>query len=120
MTNFTKTPARSALALILGATLTAAALPAAASQITEIERLPMQISKAEFQSLSGPELYQIDIAQKRGQRVEIGNYSLSQSKAAVDEALNMHGGDTVSRNQADATGGNSAAPVFPETTPNPR
>ena len=54
MTHTAKTPARSLLALALGATLTAAALPAAASQITEVERLPIQISKAEFQSLSAP------------------------------------------------------------------
>ncbi|MHA7850050.1 hypothetical protein [Roseovarius sp.] len=120
MTKFANTPARSALAIVLGATLTAAALPAAASQITEVERLPMQISKAEFQSLSAPELYEIDIAQKRGQRVQIGDYSLSQSQAVVDEALNIQSDDTVSRNRADASGSRTAAPIFPETAPNPR
>lgn len=118
MTKFAHTPARRVLALMIGAALTATALPATAGQRTVIEQLPSQISKAEFQSLDQAAVYEINIAHKRGQRVQIGDYSPSQSRAVVDKALTN--GDSVSRNTVAITGSKTGLPHFPRSTPNPR
>lgn len=120
MTKSANTPARRVLPLVIGAALTATALPATAGERTVIEQLPTQISKSAFQSLSGPELYQIDIAHKRGQRVQIGDYSPSQSRAAVDKALISGETNGVSRNTLGTSGNKTGSPHFPGTTPNPR
>jgi hypothetical protein len=103
---------------VIGAALTATALPATAGQRTVIEQLPTQISKSAFQSLSTSGLHQIDIAHKRGQRVQIGDYSPSQSRAVVDKALSN--GDSVSRNAVATSGAKTGLPHFPRSTPNPR
>jgi len=120
MTKFANIPARRVLALVVGAALTATTLPATAGQRTVIEQLPTQISKDAFQSLSGPELHQIDIAHKRGQRVLIGDYSPSQSRAVVDKALAKGHSDSVSRNRVSTTNSKTGLPHFPRSTPNPR
>ena len=98
MTNATLTPTRRFLGLIIGATLTAAALPVSAMERIEAQNLPRQISKASFQSLSAAELHEIDVAQKLGHQVLIGDYGPSQSRRVVDEALNTGRNGGVSRN----------------------
>ena len=98
MTDRRKTPARRILALALGAMLTAPALPAAAMERIEIQNLPQHMSLSSFQSLSKSKLHEIATAQKHGERVLIGAYGASASRAAIDEALNRE------RAARDATG----------------
>ena len=97
MTNATHIPTRHILAVALGAALTAAALPVAAMERIEAQNLPRYISESSFQSLSQSKLHDIDIAQKRGEQVLIGDYGPSQSRKAVDQALTSGSIDSVSQ-----------------------
>ena len=82
------TKTRNILGLAVAATLGATALPATAMDAGNLERsVPNWISSDAFNGMSQNELYKVDLAQERGQRVVIEGYSLSQSREVVDDAL---------------------------------
>ena len=74
MTRTTHTPTRGLGALVIGATLAATvALPVSAMDYSQIEMMPRHYSEASFNQLSEHDIHMIDVAQKRGQRVLIGD-----------------------------------------------
>ncbi|WP_294620785.1 hypothetical protein [uncultured Roseovarius sp.] len=88
MTKSINTKTRNILGLAVAATLGATALPATAMDAGNLKRsVPNWISVDTFNSMSQNELYKVDLAQERGQRVVIEGYSLSQSREVVDDAL---------------------------------
>jgi hypothetical protein len=88
MTKSINTKTRNILGLAVAATLVAAALPATAMDAGNLARsVPNWISVDAVNSMSQNELYKVDLAQERGQRVVIEGYSLSQSREVVDDAL---------------------------------
>ena len=90
------TKTRNILGLAVAATLGATALPATAMDAGNLQRsVPNWISADTFNGMSQNEIYKVDLAQERGQRVVIEGYSLSQSRSVVDDAL--AGGQEVSR-----------------------
>ncbi|RKT30517.1 hypothetical protein BXY70_2506 [Roseovarius halotolerans] len=93
MTRTTHTPTRGLGALVIGATLAATvALPVSAMDYSQIEMMPRHYSEASFNQLSEHDIHMIDVAQKRGQRVLIGDRTPSESRAYVDQALNSGDG----------------------------
>jgi len=96
MIKFINTSTRRILGLAVAATLGATAIPATAMNAGNLERsVPNWISADTFNGMSQNEIYKVDLAQERGQRVVIEGYSLSQSRSVVDDAL--AGGQEVSR-----------------------
>ena len=88
MIKFINTSTRRILGLAVAATLGATAIPATAMNAGNLERsVPNWISSDAFNGMSQNELYKVDLAQERGQRVVIEGYSLSQSREVVDDAL---------------------------------
>ncbi|MCZ0812025.1 MAG: hypothetical protein ACQEVT_07325 [Pseudomonadota bacterium] len=87
MTKTAHTQTRRIAALVIGAALAATALPVSAMDYSQIEMLPRHYSDAGFSRLSEHDVYMIDIAHKRGQRILIGDRSPSQSRAFVDQTL---------------------------------
>ncbi len=87
MTYATKTPAFRFIALALVGTLTAAAIPASAMDRELTDQVPNWISGSSFKSMNAYDIYDIDRAQKLGNGVVIGGYTVAESRDLVDKAL---------------------------------
>ncbi len=92
MTYATKTPAFRFIALALVGTLTAAAIPASAMDRDPTAQVPNWISESSFNSMSASDIYDVGQAQKLGDGVIIGTYTVAESRDLVDRALKL---DTV-------------------------
>ncbi|WP_138933307.1 hypothetical protein [Roseovarius arcticus] len=88
MTYSTKTPAFRVIALALVSPLIAAAIPASAMDRDPTNQVPNWISESSFSAMSAYDIHEIDRAQKLGNGVIIGRYTVSESRDLVDEALN--------------------------------
>lgn len=90
MTTNTLIPDHRILIAVIGMALGATALPVSAMDSSRIDHVPGHVSEMKFESMSEAEIYELDIAQKRGRRVLIGDHTPSESQRMVDEALQSH------------------------------
>lgn len=97
MTHGNPKPAFNLVTVALAGALTAAAIPATATELDPADRVPHWISKSAFNAMSAAEIYDVDRAQRQGKSVVIEGHTVSQSRAIVDEAL---GGNAVTRSPA--------------------
>ncbi|MBU3259555.1 hypothetical protein KPG71_05955 [Roseovarius sp. PS-C2] len=94
MTYATKTPMLRLAAFAFAGALAATAISANATERNPSDQVPNWISESNFAAMDDYDIYEIDHAQKLGERVLIGGHSASESRELVDEALSSN---TVSR-----------------------